>query len=49
MDMLGSKLRIELTQAGKQVDDKTTIDDLLVESIFDTDEIKMTKSFIIEI
>lgn len=48
--MLDTKLRAQLQEAGKEVKPEMRLkEDLLLESIYDNDQIKQTKQFILEI
>lgn len=49
VDLLFTKLKQMLTAAGKPIAADATIKDLMVESIFDTDEIKQTKQLVAEV
>lgn len=49
MDILTAKLKKEFADAGKPISDELPISELFKDSIFDTDQTKITKEFIAEI
>lgn len=49
MDLLHTKLEAELRAVGKTIAVEHLLKDLLIESIFDTDSIKETKQYVLEI